>query len=102
MAARKLGAHAGRGRLLDHFLVAALQRAVALAEMDGVAVAVGEDLQFDVARMADILLDQHAGIAEGGLRLALRGFQRGVEVGVLVDAPHALAAAAGAALISSG
>ena len=91
----QIGAHAGRGRLLDHLLVAALQRAVALAEMNGVAVAVGEDLQFDMARMADVLLDQHAGIAERALRLALRGFERGVEIGVLVDAPHALAAAAG-------
>ena len=29
------------------------------------------------------------------LRLALRAFERGVELGVLVDAAHALAAAAG-------
>jgi hypothetical protein len=29
------------------------------------------------------------------LRLALRRFQRGVEAGMLVDAPHTLAAAAG-------
>ena len=43
----------------------------------------------------DIFLDQHARIAEGGLRLALRGFQRGLEVGVALDLAHALAAAAG-------
>ena len=40
----------GRGRLLDDLLVAALDRAVALAEVDDVAVAVGEDLDLDVAR----------------------------------------------------
>ena len=91
-------AHAGRRRLLDDFLVAALQRAVALTQMDGVAVAVGEDLQLDVARMADIFFDQHAGVAKGRLRLALRRFQRGVEIGMLVDTPHALAAAAGSRL----
>ena len=72
-AGAQIGAHAGRRRLLDHLLVAALQRTVALAEMDDVAVAVGENLQLDVARVSDIFLDQHAGLAEGALRLALRG-----------------------------
>ena len=42
----------------------------------------------------DVLLDQHARIAEGGFRLALRGGERVVEIGMLVDAPHAAAAAA--------
>ena len=42
----------GRRRLLQHLLVAALQRAVAAAEPDGVAVAVGEHLDLDMARMA--------------------------------------------------
>ena len=89
------GAHAGRRRFLDDFLVAALQRAVALVQMNGVAVPVGEDLHFDMARRGDIFFDQHAIVAEGGFRLALRRFQRGVEIGVAVDAAHALAAAAG-------
>ena len=40
----------GAGRLLDHLLVAALHRAVALEQVDAVAVAVGEDLHLDVAR----------------------------------------------------
>src|SRR5262249_59849467 len=56
--------YAGRGRLLDHFLVAALQAAVALAAMDHVAVAIGEHLDFDVTRRGDVLLDQHAAVAE--------------------------------------
>ena len=41
-----------RGRLLEHLLVAALQRAVALAEVHGAALAVAEDLDLDVARGA--------------------------------------------------
>ena len=69
-------AHAGRRRFLDHFLVAALQRAVALVEMDGVAVAVGEDLHLDMARRVDVFLDQHALVAEGRFRLALRRGER--------------------------
>ena len=65
----QLRAHAGRRRLLDHLLVAALQRAVALVEMDGVAVAVGEHLHLDVARRGDVFLDQHARVAERAVRL---------------------------------
>ena len=89
------GAHARRGRLLDHFLMAALQRTVALVEMDGVAVTVGENLHLDMARRGDVFLDQHAFVAEGGFRLAHGAGKRGLEVGVTVDPPHALAAAAG-------
>ena len=40
----------GRGRLLHHLLVAALQRAVAFAEVHDIAEAVGDHLQFDVPR----------------------------------------------------
>jgi hypothetical protein len=39
-----------RGAFLPDLLVAALQRAVALAEMDGAAAAVAENLDLDVAR----------------------------------------------------
>ena len=63
----------GRGRALDHLLVAALDRAVALEEMDQVAVRVAEDLHFDVARAAHQLLEVDLVLAEGGLRLALGG-----------------------------
>src|SRR5262249_50627981 len=44
-------------RLLDQLLVAALDRAVALAEVDDVAVAVGEDLDLDVARIGQVALE---------------------------------------------
>ena len=43
---------ARRRRLLDHLLVAALDRAVALEQVHDVAVRVGEDLDLDVARRA--------------------------------------------------
>jgi hypothetical protein len=88
-------AHARRRRLLDHLLVAALQRTVALVEMNGIAVAVGEYLHFDMARRGDVFFDQHALVAEGGLGLAHGARQRRVEVGATIDAAHALAAAAG-------
>jgi hypothetical protein len=41
--------------------VAALERAVALAEVDGVAIAVAEHLKFDVARIAEIFFDIDGG-----------------------------------------
>ena len=63
--------HARRGRLLDHLLVAALQRAVALEQVDDVAVRVAEHLHLDMARAQDIFLDQHMVVAERGGRLAL-------------------------------
>jgi hypothetical protein len=40
----------GRGAFLPDFLVAALQRTVALAKMDGATFTVAENLDLDVAR----------------------------------------------------
>ena len=60
-------------RLLPDLLVAALQRAVALAEMDGLAGAVAEHLDLDVARLLEIFLDVDGVVAEGGLGLGARG-----------------------------
>ena len=58
--ARSKLARNGRGRrFLDQLLVAALRRAVAFAEMDGLAPAVGENLDFDMARRFDRALEQH-------------------------------------------
>ena len=45
------GVETGGRRLLDHFLEATLDGAVALAEVYAVPVLVGEDLDFDMARM---------------------------------------------------
>ena len=47
----------GRGGLLDQLLMAPLNRALALAEVDGRAPAVGEHLELDVAASLDELLD---------------------------------------------
>ena len=56
--------------------MAALDRALALAEMDDVAVLIAEDLELDVARRLDVLLDVDVADAERRFRLALRGLQR--------------------------
>ena len=70
MRRRSAGVDRGRGRFLDQLLVAPLQRAVALAEMDDVAVRIGEDLDLDVARVLDGALEQEPGVAERALASA--------------------------------
>ena len=84
-----------RGALLDHLLMAPLDRALALAEVDQVAVAVAEHLDLDVARRSISLLDVDFAAAEGALGFARGVAQGGFEIGGAVDAAHALAAAAG-------
>ena len=70
------GVERGRGAFLPDLLMAALQRAVALAEMDGVALAVAEHLDLDVARPLQIFLEIDRVVAEGGLGLGARGRER--------------------------
>ncbi len=62
------------------------------------AVAVGEHLELDVPRSQQVLLHQHPVVAEAGRGLALAAGERGGEILVAIDAPHAAAAAAGAGL----
>ena len=79
MARRRARIETGGGGFLDDLLVAALGGAVALEQMDGVAVRVGEDLHLDMAGRSQIALDQHAVVAEGGGGFLARRFQRGGE-----------------------
>ena len=90
----QLGVDRGRGRLLDQLLVAALDRAVALAEVDDVAVRVGEHLDLDVARVGQVALEVDGRVGEELLALA-RGALEGVLELVLAERDaEALAAAA--------
>ena len=70
----------GRRRLLDELLVAPLDRAVALAEVDDVAVVVGEDLHLDVAGILEVALDVHRRVGEVRLPLAPRGLVRPLDL----------------------
>ena len=72
LAAHLVG-HRDRGRLFDQLLVAALDRALALAQVHDVAVMIAEDLELDVARRLEILLDVDVADAERRLGFALRG-----------------------------
>ena len=91
--ARLLG-QSRRRAFLDHLLMPALRRAVALVEVDATPMRVGEHLQFDVARRGDVFLDQHPSVAERSLRLADGALERSVELDMGVDAAHSAPAPA--------
>ena len=57
-------------------MVIALHSAVALAQMDGVAVAIGENLNLDVSAALDQLFQVHARIAKCGPRLLWQCWKR--------------------------
>ena len=79
--------------LLDQLLVAALQRAVALSEMDDVAVGVGEDLDLDVPRVWEIALQVDGPVAEELLALTGCAFERVPQLVLAERHPEALTAA---------
>ena len=88
----------GRRRFLDHFLVAALDRALALPQVDAVAVRVAQHLDLDVARLLDELLDEDAVVAEAVAGLVAAGGVPLEGLLVVVRDPQPLAAAAGRGL----
>ena len=81
------------GRLLDQLLVAALDRAVALAEVDHVAVRVGEHLDLDVAGILEVALDVHGRVREEPLALAGSALERVLDLLLGSGDPEALAPA---------
>ena len=78
--------------------MAALDRAVALAEVDAVAVAVDRDLDLDVAVLVEPALEVERVVAERRPRLGPADVERRLELARRPDHPHALAAAAGSRL----
>ena len=87
-----------RRRLLDDLLVAALDRALALAERPHRAVLVGEHLDLDVAACRQVRLAEHGGVAERRRRLGPGGGDLAVEHVERAHDAHAPSAAAGRGL----
>src|SRR5262249_49966765 len=83
-----------RQRLLPQLLMPPLQRAIALAKMDCVALAVAEYLDLDMAGMAEIFLEIHSIVAEACLGLNARRGKRRVEFLFDISDLHAAATAA--------
>ena len=93
-AGPQLLGYAPRGRKLDHLLVAALERAVALEQMDDIAVLVTQHLHLDVLGLDEELLNKDILVAERLLRLALDLREVDADILRAVTAAHAAAAAA--------
>src|SRR5229473_8420950 len=83
-----------RWRLFHDLLMAPLDRAFALAQMDRVAVAVADDLDLDVARLADVPLHVDSRVAERRPRRLGAALDRRDEVFLRLDHLHADAATA--------
>jgi hypothetical protein len=95
--AHRLG-QVGGGTLLEHLLVAALGRAVALAECYHPALAVAEQLYFQVTGAGDIGLDEYAGIAEVALAESAHRVEGARQLGAILTDLHADPAATGGGL----
>ena len=81
-------------RHLDDLLMAALHRAIALVQMDHVAVLVAENLHLDVLGVRNIFFEEHRWIAEGAFGFRLRFVQQTRKVGSFLHHAHAASAAA--------
>ena len=84
----------GRGGFFDDFLVAALHGAIALGKVDGVAVFVGEHLDFDVARALQVAFHIDHRVAERRACFGFGHFDGLDEVFFFLDHAHTASAAA--------
>ena len=71
-----IGRQVRRGRFFDDFLMPSLDGTIALEHVDGVALAVAEDLHLQMACAGQVFLNQKPIIAKGGFGFALGGVQR--------------------------
>lgn len=60
----QLGVNERRWSFFDDFLVAPLDGAITFVEIDSVAVLVAKQLDFNMTRIVDVLLDKHTIVAE--------------------------------------
>ena len=81
-------------RDLDDLLVPALHRAIAFVQVQDVAVAVAEHLDFDVLGARDVFFEENGRVAKGAPCLAARFVQQAREFRGPGDDTHAAAAAA--------
>ena len=82
----------------QQLLVAPLDGAVPVAQLDHVPLPVGHDLELDVAGVDDQLLQVHLPAAEAGQRLAAGLFKQGDELLRLIHPAHPPASTAGGGL----
>src|SRR5205085_11118275 len=91
----EFGRDGGRRGLFQQLLMATLYGALALAEMDHVAMLVGQHLYLDVTRPFDISLDVYGTILKCSESLGLGGLELTTKLAFLTHDAHAAAATAG-------
>ena len=82
------------GRHFHNLLMTPLDRAIALVEMQDLAVAIAQDLDFDVAGAAHEAFDEDRVVAESRGSFAASFFQQAGKIGRVLDDAHAASAAA--------
>ena len=82
--------------------MAALDRAIAFVEVEDVAVAVAQDLHFDVLGAGDVFFEKDGGVAEGAAGFVPGFVEQAGQVGGLGHDAHAAAAAAEGRLDDEG
>src|SRR5579885_2994194 len=81
-------------RDLNHFLMAALKRTIALKEVDKIAMMIAQKLHFNVAGTSDVFFQKHVWNAESGPSLAAGLIQSVIELFGTDGHAHAAPAAA--------
>ena len=94
--------HAEGGGELHHLLIAPLEGAVALAQVDHIAVLVAQDLHLDVLGLHQILFDKDILVAEGFAGFGFDQLELTAHVVYSVAAAHTAAAAAAGRLEDDG
>src|SRR6185369_3129308 len=78
-----------RRTLFDHFLMATLNRTLALAEMDHVAIFVAEYLYLNMPRALDCFFQIQRRVTESRGRFGLRSLKCRTQIGTIRDESHA-------------
>ena len=82
------------GGNFHHLLVAALHRAIALVQMQNVAVLVTQNLHFDVLGARHVFLEEHRRVAKGAIGLAAGFIEQPLQILGLVHHAHTAPATA--------
>ena len=90
------------GSKLDHFLVTSLNRAVTLVQVDHVAVAVTEELDFNVLGLVEEALDEDGAVAKGRLGFGSGALEGILELFLRADNTHTTATTAKGSLDDDG
>ena len=89
------GRHDWAGRFFDDLLVATLHRAIALTQVDAMALRVGHDLHLDMTGPQQGALQQQVAVAKTGQRFGAGAVQGGQQLGHVGHQAHATPAAPG-------